>query len=331
MTEQERGHERMHEHREAQTPGLGLAPSMIAGIEAVGVGVGDETPDEPEGERDRKKLGVGAWLAIVWLGGMMLLAILAPLLPIPDPTETFPEIARQGPSSGHLLGGDALGRDLLSRIIWGGRASFAVGFGAVGVGLAIGGFLGLITGFFRGRVDTIVTPIMSLLLAIPQFVLALSLVTVLAAGDDVSSTRRIGVVIVGLGIVSIPILGRITRANTLSWSEREFVTAARAMGARSWRTMFRDVLPNVVPAMMSITLLGVGVAIIAEGGLSVFGVGVQLPTPSWGNIIAEARGQLRQAPHIVLFTSVVLFLTVLCLNFLGDVISQRFDVREGQL
>ncbi len=319
------------DHSEAETGGLGLAPSSVAGIEAVGVAVGDTHPDIPSGVTPQRKLGFIAWVAIIWLGTMLLLAILAPVLPIPDPTETFPEIARQGPSAGHLLGGDTLGRDLLSRIIWGGRASFAVGFGAVGVGLFIGGFLGLVTGFYRGKVDTIVTPLMSLLLAIPQFVLALSLVTVLASADDVSSVRRIGVVVVGLGIVSIPILGRITRANTLAWSERDFVTAAKAMGAKNWRIMFRDVLPNVVPAMVAITLLGVGVAIIAEGGLSVFGVGVQLPTPSWGNIIAEARGQLRTAPHIVLITSLVLFLTVLSLNFLGDVISRRFEVREGQL
>lgn len=323
-------HRRSPDHQEASTRGLGLAPSMMAEAEAVGVGVGD-TEEEPLSPAGRRKLGVVAWIAIIWLSVMLALAVLAPVLPIPDPTETFPEIARQGPSAGHPLGGDALGRDLLSRIIWGGRASFAVGFGAVAVGLFIGGFMGLVTGFFRGKVDTILTPIMSLLLAIPQFVLALSLVTVLASADDVSSARRIGVVIIGLGVVSIPILGRITRANTLAWSEREFVTAARAMGAKSFRIMFRDVLPNVVPAMLSIALLGVGVAIIAEGGLSVFGVGVQLPTPSWGNIIAEARGQLRQAPHIVLFTSAVLFLTVLSLNFLGDVISQRFEVREGQL
>ncbi|MCB0952905.1 MAG: ABC transporter permease [Microthrixaceae bacterium] len=318
-------------HDEAETTGIGLAPSAMATAEAVGIGIGDTIPEGPPDAEHKRKLGIAAWIAITWLVVMLLLAILAPVLPIPDPTETFPEIARQGPSSGHLLGGDALGRDLLSRIIWGGRASFAVGFGAVAVGLAVGGLLGLITGFFRGRVDAIVTPLMSLLLAIPQFVLALSLVTVLASADDVSSARRIGVVIVGLGVVSIPILGRITRANTLAWSEREFVTAAKAMGAKNFRIMFRDVLPNVVPAMLSIALLGVGVAIIAEGGLSVFGVGVQLPTPSWGNIIAEARGQLRQAPHIVLFTSVVLFFTVLSLNFLGDVISQRFEVREGQL
>lgn len=325
-------HPTTHDHGEAETGGVGLAPSLMVGAEAVGIGIGDTHPDDVESEKSRRRgIGVAAWLALAWLGGMLALAILAPVLPIPDPTETFPEIARQGPSSGHILGGDALGRDLLSRIIWGGRASFAVGFGAVAFGLAIGGFLGLITGFFRGRTDTIITPIMSLLLAIPQFVLALSLVTILASADDVSSARRIGVVIVGLGIVSIPILGRITRANTMAWSEREFVMAAKAMGAKSWRIMFRDVLPNVVPAMLSIALLGVGVAIIAEGGLSVFGVGVQLPTPSWGNIIAEARGQLRQAPHIVLFTSIVLFLTVLALNYLGDVISQRFEVRAGQL
>jgi peptide/nickel transport system permease protein len=303
----------------------------MAGAEAVGISVGDHAGEGPPESGPRKRFGIMAWIAVTWLSVMILLALLAPFLPIPDPTETFPEIARQGPSGDHLLGGDALGRDLLSRIIWGGRASFAVGFGAVAVGLVIGGLMGLVTGFFRGRVDAVLTPIMSLLLAIPQFVLALSLVTVLASADDVSSARRIGVVIVGLGVVSIPILGRITRANTLAWSEREFVTAAKAMGAKSGRIMFRDVLPNVVPAMMSIALLGVGVAIIAEGGLSVFGVGVQLPTPSWGNIIAEARGQLRQAPHIVMITSVVLFLTVLSLNFLGDVLSERFEVREGQL
>ena len=110
----------------------------------------------------------------------------------------------------------------------------------------------------------------------------------------------LGVVVLGLGVVSIPILGRITRANAMTWSEREFVLAARAMGARSWRVMLREVLPNVVPAMLSIALLGVGVAIVAEGGLSLFGVGVQPPTPSWGNIIAENRDQLRRAPHIVM-------------------------------
>lgn len=291
----------------------------------------DQIEPVPAGGR-KKKLGVAAWLAIIWIVGLLVLAIIAPLLPfLPGPNESFAEIARSGPVSGHLLGGDANGRDLLSRIIYGTRSSFAVGFGAVIFGLVIGGLLGLITGFFRGLADTILTPLMNILLAIPAFVLALSLVTVLAAGDDVSSSRRIGVVILGLGIVSIPILGRITRGNTMSWSEREFVLASRAMGAKSWRIMFREVLPNVFPAMLSISLLGVGIAIVAEGGLSLFGVGVQLPTPSWGNIIAENRDQLRRSPQIVMFTVVVLFITVLALNYLADVVSKRFEIRESVL
>lgn len=292
----------------------------------------DQLEPVPEGGRKKRKgIGVMAWIAIAWIVGLLLVSLLAPALGIPDPNKSFPEIARQGPVAGHPLGGDANGRDLLARIIYGTRASFAVGFGAVAFGLVIGGFLGLVTGFFRGRVDSIATPLMNVLLAIPQFVLALSLVTVLAAGEGVSSTRRLGVVVLGLGIVSIPILGRITRANTLAWSEREFVLAARAMGAKSWRVMFREVLPNVLPAMLSIALLGVGIAIVAEGGLSLFGVGVQLPTPSWGNIIAENKDQLRRSPQIVMFTVIVLFLTVLALNYLADVVSRKFEVRESVL
>lgn len=279
----------------------------------------------------KKTLGLGGWLAFVWVVGIGVAAILAPLLPIPEPTQIFPEIARKGPTAGHLLGGDATGRDVLSRIIYGARASYLVGFGAVAFGMVVGGTIGLMAGFFRGAFDAIATPAMNVFLAIPQFVLALSLVTVLASQDGVTGTRRLLVVIIGLGIVSVPLLGRITRANTLTWAEREFVLAARAMGAKSWRIMFREVLPNVLPAMLSIALLAVGIAIVAEGGLSLFGAGVQLPTPSWGNMIAAERSQMRTAPHTLIFTSIVLFLTVLALNYLGDVVRQRFDVRESML
>lgn len=316
------------EHSPVHDPSLtNLGPSA----EVYGLAVeSDQLEPVPDVNRHRR-LGIGAWLAIIWLVGLLLLAVFAPLLPIPDPGQSFPEIARQGPVAGHILGGDANGRDMLSRIIYGTRASYAIGFGAVAFGLLIGGFLGLATGFFRGKVDGIITPLMTILLAIPQFVLALSLVTVLSSGDKVSSIQRISVVVVGLGIVSIPILGRITRATTLSWSEREFVLAARAMGAKNMRIMLRDILPNVFPAMLSISLLGVGIAIVAEGGLSLFGVGVQLPTPSWGNIISENKDQLNSAPHIVMFTILVLFLTVLALNYLADVVSKRFEIRESVL
>lgn len=290
-----------------------------------------EPLDEDVAPQKKKTLGLGGWLALVWVVGIGVAAILAPLLPIPEPTQIFPEIARKGPTAGHLLGGDATGRDVLSRIIYGARASYLVGFGAVAFGMVVGGTIGLMAGFFRGAFDAIATPAMNVFLAIPQFVLALSLVTVLASQDGVTGTRRLLVVIIGLGIVSVPLLGRITRANTLTWAEREFVLAARAMGAKSWRIMFREVLPNVLPAMLSIALLAVGIAIVAEGGLSLFGAGVQLPTPSWGNMIAAERSQMRTAPHTLIFTSIVLFLTVLALNYLGDVVRQRFDVRESML
>ena len=139
------------------------------------------------------------------------------------------------------------------------------------------------------------------------------------------------VLILALGIVSVPVLARITRANTMAWSQREFVQAARALGARNRQIMFAEVLPNVLPAMFSIALLGVAVVIVAEGGLSLLGVGVQLPTPSWGNILSEGRSELRDAPHIVISVTVVIFLTVLSLNYLGDVVRARFDVRESAL
>jgi peptide/nickel transport system permease protein len=287
----------------------------------------------PTAEMDVKarRVGVGGILAIAWLVIVTAAALLAPVLPLDDPNDTVASIARQGPGTeGHILGGDGLGRDLLSRVVWGARASLLLSVSAVALGLVVGGFLGLVAGYFRGRSDTVLTGVFDVLLSFPQLILALTLVTVFA-GAGVSSGRRMLWLILALGIVSIPVLARITRANTLSWSQREFVMAARAMGARNRSIMFGEVLPNVLPAMFSIALLGVAVVIVAEGGLSLLGVGVQLPTPSWGNIIAEGRADLRDAPHIVLIPTVAIFLTVLALNFLGDVVRARFDVRESAL
>jgi peptide/nickel transport system permease protein len=286
----------------------------------------------PEMEQRARRLGFAGKLAIGWLVLVVAAAVLAPVLPLDDPNENFAEIAGQGPgTAGHILGGDGLGRDMLSRVVWGTRASLLLGVGAIVVGLVVGGLLGLMAGYRRGRTETLFTGLFDVLLSYPQLILALTLVTVFASGEGISSTRRMIVLIFALGVVSVPVLGRITRANTLAWSEREFVLAARAMGARNRSIMFREVLPNVLPAMFSIALLGIAVVIVAEGALSVLGVGVQLPTPSWGNIIAEGRADLRDAPHIVLVPTVAIFLTVLALNFLGDVVRARFDVRESAL
>ncbi len=139
------------------------------------------------------------------------------------------------------------------------------------------------------------------------------------------------VMIIAIGIVSIPILGRITRANSLAWSQREFVTAAEAQGARRNSIMFREVLPNVVPAMLSIALLGVAVVIVIEGGLAIFGLSIPDPNPSWGNMIAGQIDTIEKYPHVWLAPSVLIFLTVLALNYVGDVVRRLFDVRESVL
>jgi peptide/nickel transport system permease protein len=280
----------------------------------------------------RGKLGLFGILAIAWLVFVTAAALLAPWLPLDDPNDNVASIVSQGPGTdGHILGGDGLGRDLLSRMVWGGRASLLIGTASVLLGLLVGGLLGLVAGYFRGRSDTVLTGAFDTLLSFPQLILALTLVTVFASQEGVSETRRMVVLIFALGVVSIPVLARITRANTMAWSQREFVMAARALGARNRQIMFGEVLPNVLPAMFSIALLGVAVVIVAEGGLSLLGVGVKLPTPSWGNILAEGRSDLRDAPHIVLVPTVVIFLTVLALNYLGDVVRARFDVRESAL
>jgi peptide/nickel transport system permease protein len=302
----------------------------IAGLPEAGI-VADEAGDAAVAPVARRKAGIGAWLATGWLALVVALALLAPVLPIDDYEQINPECVNRGPTAEHWLGCDGIGRDLLSRNIWGARASLFVGVGAIVFGFLVGGTVGLLAGYYRGRLDSVLTAAFDVLLAFPQLVLALTLVAVLANDPTVSTTRRLGVLVVTLGIVGVPIVARITRANTLAWSQREFVLAARAQGAKNGRIIVREVLPNVLPAMFSISLLGVAVAIVAEGGLSVLGLGVQLPTPSWGNIIAVGAENLERAPHVVWGASGFIFFTVLSLNYLGDVVRQRFDVRESLL
>jgi peptide/nickel transport system permease protein len=315
-------------------PAAPIEPPLIptTTLEPVDLVAAVEGP-EPEAGRvvRRGRLGVGGVVAISWLVLVVALALLAPVLPIDDPNTSIASIAKQGPGTdGHVLGGDGLGRDVLSRVIWGARATLLLAVCAVLLGLIAGGALGLVAGYFRGRADTALTGLFDVLLSFPQLILAVTLVTVFAGGG-VSSTRRMVVLILALGVVSIPVLARITRASTLSWCQREFVTASRAIGARNRTIMIGEVLPNVLPAMFSIALLGIAVVIVAEGGLSVLGIGIQLPTPSWGNMIAEGRSDLRDAPYIVMVPTVAIFLTVLALNYLGDVVRARFDVRESAL
>jgi peptide/nickel transport system permease protein len=297
------------------------------------------TIDEPEAEVfEKRRIGMLAWVGIGWLGLVVLIAVLAPLLPIKSPTlgdYVHPQAGMFSP--GHILGSDDSGRDVLSRVIWGARASLLISLGSIVFGTVIGGLLGLIAGFKGGVTDTVLSAFFNIFLAFPQLVLALTLVSVLApvkpSGGAVSGewAHRILVVILAVGIVSVPLLGRITRASAISWSQREFVMAARAQGATNRRVMFREVLPNVMPAMLSIALLGVAIVLVLEGALAVFGVSIQEPDPSWGNMIYSQLSNLNLAPTVWIVPSVLIFVSVLALNYLGDVVRARFDVRESAL
>ena len=206
------------------------------------------------------------------------------------------------------------------------------------IGFVIGGVLGLVAGYFRGRIDTVIVGDCSTSSS-PSRARPRPLArhrppaTAVTAGRATAGLDPEVALILALGIVSIPVLGRITRASTLAWSEREFVLAARAQGAKNGRIICREILPNVLPAMLSIALLGVAVVIVAEGGARhPRRRRASADTPTWGNMIASRRAELISgAPHIVFEPALVIFLTVLALNFLGDVVRGRFDVRESAL
>lgn len=302
-----------------------LTGDDVAGAEGAGA-VLPEVLAAAAGDQPRRRgLGLGAWLAIAWLVLVIGLAVLAPVLPLQAPAHYDAALARHGPGAGHLLGVDGLGHDMVSRLTYGARNSLVVGFGAVLIGGTIGGFLGLMAGYYRGRIETVIVGLLDVMLAFPALVLALALTIFLG--------RTLFNVTLALGIIATPTLARIARANTITWSQREFVVAARAQGAKNGRIIRREVLPNVLPAVASIALLAVAVVIVAEAGLSLLGAGLDVSKPTWGNIIAIGRGDLTNgsAPHIVFDAAGAIFLTVLSLNYLGDAVRARFDVREGRL
>lgn len=273
--------------------------------------------------RHRRAFGVAGALAIGWLALLAGAATFAPVLPFADPDSSNVDIARTGPSMTAWLGGDANGRDVLARVVFGARSSLLIGIGAIALGLLVGGLLGLLGGYYRGRVDAVVAGAFDVMLSVPALVLALAFTVFVGP-----SVRNM---VLALGVVAVPQIGRIARASALTWSGREFVVAERALGARDRRIISREVLPNVAPAMFSVALLGIGVAIVAEGGLSLIGAGVRPGTITWGTMIVGGINELVTAPSVVLSPATAMFLTVLALNFLGDMIRARFDVRESLL
>lgn len=297
----------------------------------------DDEPVIAEGGPSSKGLTFGGWLALGWLTFLLISMVFADWLPlVQDPNTQHAGYERLAPFQtwDFPLGADANGRDMLSRAVYGARTSMFISVTAVLLGLLLGGLLGLLAGYFRNWFSAALASLFDILLAIPAMVLALSLVAVLKGDPTGSDGIRLSsqtILIIALGIVTIPILARVTRANTMAWAQRDFVTAARAQGAGDGRILFREILPNVVPAMLAITLLGIAIAVVAEGGLAILGAGVEPPTASWGQMMSTGRGDLRDAPFIVGVPVVAIFFTAAALNYLGDLISERFDVRESAL
>jgi peptide/nickel transport system permease protein len=222
----------------------------------------------------------------------------------------------------------------LSNVVNGARISLLIAIVSVGIGGSIGSAIGIIAGFRRGKIDSGINLVFNILLSIPNLVLGLALVAVLATSPDAStpvpSSRRIIVIIFSLTVVIIPILGRIARAATLTWVNREFVLAARSMGMRDKDIIWKHIVPNVLPAIYAVAFLAVGVVIVAEGSLALLGVGITEGV-SWGGMIARVAGEFTYAPQSMYVPVAVLAFTVISCNQIGDHLRSRLDSREGKI
>jgi peptide/nickel transport system permease protein len=273
--------------------------------------------------RRRRRLGGLFVVSLAWIVLVVLLAAFAGVLPIPSPTDIDMLGKRAPPSAAHWLGNDQLGRDVLARLIHGARFSLTVGLLAPVIGVTIGGALGMLAGYFRGRFEILVVGGVDVLLAFPPLVLALAVTAYL--GQSVWNLTWV------IGVLGIPAFTRVARAVTLSLSEREFVVAARALGATHSRILLRELLPNVALPLLAFFLLGVAVTIVVEGALSFLGLGVPPPAPSWGSMIGEGRESLDLAPWLAFLPAGVMFATVLAFNVVGDTLRALTDPRPGAL
>jgi peptide/nickel transport system permease protein len=249
----------------------------------------------------------------------ILVALFAPLVSPDDPLRQDLLNTLKPPSAANPLGTDNLGRDVLTRVIWGTRVSLIAGFASVGIAVLAGSLLGLAAGFAGGRADGAIMRLMDAVLSFPPLVLALALGAVIGAG--------LTGVVVALGVVYTPTFARLMRGQVLTVRTREYVEAARALGAPGWTIARRHVLPNVAAPIVVQASLSIAFAILAEASLSFLGLGVRPPEPSWGGMINQGRGYLQQAPWIVFGPGAALFVTVLGLNFVGDAVRDSLDPR----
>jgi len=258
---------------------------------------------------------VGGVLIIIYVTS----ALFAPILFTGNPSAPDLMNSLESSSVDHPLGTDELGRSILGRIIYGSRISLLIAVGVVSVGMIIGIPLGLVSGYYRGKVDFIIQRATDTMLAFPGFLLALSLVAVLGVG--LKNT------VISIGISMVPLYIRLVRGCVLSVREEVYVEAARAVGTRDVSILIRHILPNVMVPITVQTSLSMGTAILFAAGLGFLGIGVQPPTPEWGSMLGSARSYLFHAPHVATFPGIAIFLAVLSFNLLGDGLRDALDPR----
>jgi peptide/nickel transport system permease protein len=264
----------------------------------------------------RNKLAVVGAVTVLFL---ICISLLAPVISPYDPTTIDVYNVLSPPSKTHVLGTDELGRDLLSRIIWGSRVSLKVGFVAVGIALLIGSIIGAVAGFYGGKVDAILMRLVDIMLAFPTFFLILAVIAILEPS--------IFTIMAVIGITSWMDVARLVRAEFLTLRERDFVDAARAIGISNVRLIFKHILPNALSPVFVAATFGVAGAILIESGLSFLGLGVQPPDPSWGNILTSGKDNIEVAWWLSLFPGLAILITVLSYNLVGEGLRDALDPR----
>ncbi len=264
----------------------------------------------------KNPLSVAGLVIILALAGI---ALLAPLISTHEPTKIDVYNVLSPPSSNHPFGTDELGRDLLSRMIWGSRASLKVGFIAVGIAITIGTILGSIAGYYGGKIDALLMRFVDIMLAFPTFFLILAVIAIVEPS--------ISTIMIIIGLTGWMDVSRLIRAEFLTLKERDFVAAAQALGASDPRLIFRHIIPNALSPVFVAATFGIAGAILTESGLSFLGLGVQPPEPSWGNILTSGKDNITVAWWLSLFPGIAILITVLSYNLVGEGLRDALDPR----
>ncbi len=281
-------------------------------------------PVEPRRDSQGRIPGIVV-LSIAWMSLVVLVVVFQSFLPLPDPGASDYSAVRLFPFTDwtHPLGTDNLGRDMLARLVSGAGVSLVVGVGSGLIALVIGSAIGACAGYFSGAVDRALSWVIDIVLAFPALIALIALTAFLGPS--------LWTLTIALGVVSVPMVARVARAAAKTYAQRDFVQAAKAIGVRNGRILLRDILPNILPTVISFAITLVAIAIVAEGAMSFLGLGVPSPQASWGGMMNDGRGELRSAPFIVIIPAVVMCITLLSINFIADWIGRRFDARGSNV